>query len=339
MNYTQLLDSELGRPAPVGPLVVDLFAGCGGLALGFEAAGFETVGFEMDADAAATYRHNLEGDCHEVFLTPETDLPAAPIVMGGPPCQPFSAAGKQSGLEDSRDGFPAFLGAVKRLQPELCLFENVRGMMYRNKDYFLAIQRALADLGYVVEVRLLNAVNFGVPQNRERVICVGHRGSFDWPTEQAVRVSAGEALGPLANHVPSDAKFLTPSMDAYIARYEEASKCVTPRDLHLDRPARTLTTRNLSGATSDMHRIRLPDGRRRMLQVREAARLQSFPDWFEFFGTESSAMKQIGNSVAPLFAKQLALAARRYLESTTRLSAEDVAAKRPRRAVQEQLLA
>ena len=100
--------------------------------------------------------------------------------------------------------------------------------------------------------------------------------------------------------------FLTPSMDAYIKKYELASNCVNPRDLHLDRPARALTCRNLAGATSDMHRIKLKNGTRRMLTVREAARLQSFPDWFKFSGSEGSQHKQIGNAVSPIFGLHIA---------------------------------
>ena len=93
-----------------------------------------------------------------------------------------------------------------------------------------------------------------------------------------------------------------------------------PRDLHLDKPARTLTCRNLAGATGDMHRIKLPDGRRRRLLLREAARLQSFPDWFEFIGTETSCLNQVGNAVSPLFAFHLAGFVRDYLRSSKRLS-------------------
>ena len=112
-----------------------------------------------------------------------------------------------------------------------------------------------------------------------------------------------------------DSKFLSTKMDRYVKNYEIASRC-KPRDLHLDRPARTLTCRNLAGATSDMHRIKLPDGRRKRLTTREAARLQSFPDWFEFSGNQDSRFNQVGNAVPPLFALALAKKIKRYLDKT-----------------------
>ena len=99
--------------------------------------------------------------------------------------------------------------------------------------------------------------------------------------------------------------------------YEKASKCVNPRDLYLDRPARTLTCRNLAGATGDMHRVRLKDGRRRRITVREAARLQSFPDWFKFSGNETQQYNQIGNAVAPYFAYHLAQNIKKHLQGET----------------------
>jgi DNA (cytosine-5)-methyltransferase 1 len=325
-EYSQRID-ELLRPADQrSPLVVDLFAGCGGLALGFEASGFETHGFEQDAACCETYRKNLNGDCTQITLTPDTDLPKAQVIIGGPPCQPFSVGGKQKGLRDSRDGFPAFIAAVSKIQPDIWVFENVRGLMYRNHWYLEQIIDAMESLGYIVEARLLNAVHYGVPQNRERMVVVGHRGGFTFPAPEKHQVSAGDALGELAISVPEGSKFLTASMDTYIKKYEIASKCIRPRDLHLDRPARTLTCRNLAGATGDMQRVLLPDGRRRRLFAREAARLQSFPDWFEFEGTETQVFNQIGNAVAPLFAWHLAQAVRAYLETGNALQIETVRA-------------
>ena len=131
----------------------------------------------------------------------------------------------------------------------------------------------------------------------------------------------------MAFNIPENAKFLTTSMDNYIAKYEKASKCKTPRDLHLDKPARTLTCRNLAGATGDMHRIKLADGRRRRLTIREAARLQSFPDWFTFLGSEQSIFNQIGNAVPPVLSYHLAKSCKDYIESYFRYSLSEIRAK------------
>ncbi|MGB3206469.1 MAG: DNA cytosine methyltransferase [Crinalium sp.] len=324
IRYIDKINYLLKPATSRSPLVLDLFAGCGGLSLGFEAQGFETYGFEADADACATYKKNLKGECTQIILTPETELPTAPVLIGGPPCQPFSVGGKQKGLKDSRDGFPIFISAVKKLRPDIWMFENVRGLLYKNKWYLDEVTQALQSLGYIVEIKLLNAVNFGVPQNRERVIVVGHQGNFSFPKIFERKITAGEALGELAMQAPPESKFLTPSMDEYIAKYEKASFCKRPRDLHLDVPARTLTCRNIAAPTGDMHRIKLPDGRRRRLLLREAARLQSFPDWFEFVGTETNCFNQIGNAVAPLFAFHLAASVRNYLQSSQRLSVSEI---------------
>jgi len=300
------IDTELDKT------VIDLFAGCGGLSLGFEAVGFKTLGYEKLEDASQTYKKNLIGDCHTEELTVNTNYPKADIIIGGPPCQPFSVGGKQLGLKDSRDGFPIFLSAIEKVNPEVFLFENVRGLLYKNKWYLIEIINQLEKQGYKVSYKLLNAKDYGVPQNRERVIVMGAKKLLCFPTKVPKRIKAGEALGELAFQVSENSKFLTPSMDKYVAKYEKASHCINPRDLYLNKPARTLTCRNLAGATGDMHRIKLADGRRRRLTVREAARLQSFPDWFEFHGNETGVFNQIGNAVAPYFALALAKEIKEY---------------------------
>ena len=300
--------NETLRPRITEPTkVIDLFAGCGGLSLGFEAAGYETIGYELEEAAVETYNKNLKGKCHLQKLEVGFEYPEADIVIGGPPCQPFSVFGNQKGMEDARDGFPIFIDAIKRIQPKVFLFENVRNLAYSHKWYFDLIKDELSKLGYIIDFRCLNAVNYGVPQNRERMIVVGHKSSFHYPTMHPNKVTVGEAIGDLIDTVEDESKILTPRQDEYIAVYEKKSACINPRDLYTDKPARTLTCRNLAGCTSDMQRVRLKDGRRRRLVVREAARLQSFPDWFEFAGTENKQFYQIGNAVPPLLAYQLAL--------------------------------
>jgi DNA (cytosine-5)-methyltransferase 1 len=315
MKFWDYLNSTLRPRITEKALVLDLFAGAGGLSLGFEAAGFETIGYEMDTAAYETYNKNLCGVCHEVKLAPGFAFPEADIVIGGPPCQPFSVWGYQKGAADGRNGFPIFVDAIQQLMPSIFLFENVRGLLYANKNYFETVIDKLKAFGYIIEYKLLNAVNYGVPQNRERLFAIGHRGKFRFPVPHKKRVSAGEAIGDLMYTTPPESKFLTPAMDAYVAVYEKASSCVKPRDLYPDKPARTLTCRNLAGATSDMQRIRLADGRRRRLLHQEAARLQSFPDWFEFCGNETRRFNQIGNAVPPLLAYQIALSVKGYMNS------------------------
>lgn len=297
------------------PEIMDLFAGCGGLSLGFEAQGFLTHGAESNQDASTSYSENLRGNCAKTNLSIDTEFSQCKILIGGPPCQPFSVGGKQQGLKDKRDGFPIFITAIEKCQPDLILIENVRGLYYRNKWYLEEVMAKIRDLDYLVEVKLLNAVHYETPQNRERVFIVGHRGKFSFPAQLSSQITAGEALGEMAFQIPKKAKFLTASMDNYIAKYEKASQCKTPRDLHLDKPARTLTCRNLAGATGDMQRIKLPDNRRRRLIIREAARLQSFPDWFVFSGSEQSIFNQIGNAVPPMLAYYLAKSCQDYIQS------------------------
>lgn len=316
-NWLNYINSTLVIPDEHKYTAVDLFAGCGGLSLGFEAAGIKTVGYEMVEDCCATYEKNLRSKCLKEYITIDSSFPQADVLIGGPPCQPFSRSGNQLGKDDKRNGFPAFIAAVRKLNPEIWVFENVKGLPESMPDYYQSVLCDLADLGYKVEPHVVRMVKYGVPQTRERLVVVGHRGGFCFPEESARRVTSGEALGELAFQIPEDAVFLTKSQDEYIARYEAKSQCINPRDMHLDKPARTLTCRNLAGGTSDMQRIKLPDGRRRRITVREAARLQSFPDWFEFSGSRDSQFTQIGNAVPPLFAYELATKIVEYLDERT----------------------
>ncbi len=320
-DYAAFLDASLPaagcrRDPDERPTVVDLFAGTGGLSLGFESAGFRTVGFEKLPDACETYRRNLRADCRQVVLDERTDFAAfdagSPVALiGGVPCQPFSTGGNQKGAGDARNGFPAFLAAAAALRPPLVLFENVPGLLGRSRPYFDSVVAALVALGYTVEHRVLDAADFGVPQRRRRLVVVGHHG--DWRFPEPV----GDALHGAAYEPGEVPRYLTASMDAYVGKYEKASGCVNPRDLRLDAPSRTVTCRNLKGATGDMLRLREPDGRRRRLSVREAARLQGFPDRYVFAGSEGSRFEQIGNAVPPLLALAVARRVADYLRDAS----------------------
>jgi DNA (cytosine-5)-methyltransferase 1 len=311
-------------PNPTLPYkVLDLFAGCGGLSLGFEAAGFHTVGYEMDVKASETYNRNLTGHCVTEKLELSTNFDEDfTVVIGGPPCQPFSVGGHQKGIDDERNGFPIFLHAIEQLRPQIFMFENVRGMLYANKWYLDEIINTLQKMDYQIDYQLFNAVNFGIPQNRERLFCIGHNGKFQFPKPQITKTTVGEAIGDLIDTIKDEGKILTPSMDRYIANYEKASNCINPRDLYLHKPARTLTCRNIAAPTGDMQRVKLKDGRRRRISVREAARLQSFPDWFEFSGTETNQYYQIGNAVPPLLSFQLAQSIKELLTNYNEIAIE-----------------
>lgn len=311
--------SRMLTPACTQAVSLDLFCGAGGLGLGMSAAGLTGGAIDKDADSLLTHADNVAGPSPAMTaLSSTTDWSpwrGTQIIMGGPPCQPFSGHGKQAGSGDSRNGFPAFLAAVEALRPSVAVAENVRGVLYRNREYFESVANDLKRLGYSVDVRLLKAEHYGVPQRRERVFLAAWRtGCWEWPVPFVNSpVASGVALGEGINRVRDDTKFLTPAMDVYVARYEKASSCRVPRDLDPARPSRTVTTRNLGSATSDMLRIRLPDGRRRMLTLEEGALLQGFPENFKFKGGAASVARQIGNAVPPLMGLAVAHSALRAL--------------------------
>ena len=312
-SWLQVMNSSLKRDSALGLEVLDLFCGAGGLSLGFWACGFDVRGIDYSADAVRTYALNM-GDADCADLTQVSGLPRADVIVAGPPCQPWSRAGKRLGEQDERDGLAITMQAVQRMMPLAAVIENVpelaRAGRRRHLDDFKA---ELVSLEYAVSEHILNAADYGVPQNRRRVFITAIQGErpLDPPTVWSRTVSVRQAIPGTYGREAAGTQLITDGMSAYIERYERASGCRTPRDLHADRPARTLTVRNLSGATGDMMRLRLPDGRRRTLTVREAARMQSFPDWFRFHGTQRSQLEQIGNAVPSLLAFSVADTVRR----------------------------
>ncbi|MDE2758999.1 MAG: DNA cytosine methyltransferase [Paracoccaceae bacterium] len=299
--------------------VIDLFCGAGGFSLGFAAQGFRAYGIDRNADAVSTFNANV-GDAKCMDLSCDVLLPMADVLIAGPPCQPWSRAGKKKGALDVRDGFPSISYAIRVVKPTVFVVENVPDIALDHQRKHL--DNFISQVGkgtYKINEIVMNASNYGVPQNRRRIFIFGVRDAkqvqISIPCSH--HISVRDAIADTCYDAPENARFLTKKMDQYIARYEKASGCRLPRDLHLDRPARTLTVRNLAGATGDMMRLSLPCGRRRMLTVQEAARLQSFPDWFHFTGSHQSQLTQIGNAVPPLLSLAIARQVRQILMSTT----------------------
>jgi DNA (cytosine-5)-methyltransferase 1 len=320
-------DQKLPAPTTTTTTVVELFAGAGGLALGLEKAGLKAKALiEIDKDAVATLRHNrpewnvIQADVSKVSF----EGMSADVVTGGFPCQAFSYAGKGLGFEDTRGTlFYEFARCVKELQPKLFVAENVRGLISHQKGKTLhTVLSVLESLGYNVQYRLLNAVNYDVPQKRERVIIVGTRPGirFQYPASSPKILTLRDALKdvPLSEgmkYSPKRAKVmeLVPPGGCWRDLPEDIQKSYMMKSYYLtggrtgmarriswDEPSLTLTTSPSQKQTERCH----PD-ETRPFTVREYARIQTFPDDWEFIGGISSKYKQIGNAVPVNFAYHL----------------------------------
>jgi len=314
---------------------VDLFAGAGGLSLGLKMAGWQTkVASDYDAQACETYKHNfqdvevVQGDVRKIDWTPLRNK--IDLVAGGPPCQPFSVAGNQRAAEDVRDMLPEFVRAVDEIQPSLFLMENVAGLVAsRHLDYFNQKIQLLRQLGYDVDFKVLNAADYGVAQERRRVIVIGSRRLkpiFPHPTHgspQRAFVSAQEALAEAPYDEPNLA-IVTYAKSPVLRPSPWAGMLVNGggRPINLEEPSQTIPASaggnrthivDKTGILLDYHahliaggmpRSGLVHGVRR-LTVRESASLQSFPHSFAFSGPRSAQYRQIGNAVPPLLGKAI----------------------------------
>lgn len=313
--------------------VVSLFSGCGGLDLGFK-GDFTALGKkyskrkfditwanDFDNKACQTFSINFNspivcGDITEVlkgnYPDINTKLPASTeVVLGGFPCQDFSVAGKRKGFEGNRGRlYQSMVETVKKTRPAIFVAENVRGLLSMDDGKAIeTIVKDFADLGYKVVYKLHHAADFGVPQNRERVVIVGtdqKRGlpefKFPKPTHKKENwVTLNEAIsdlenkkeGDVPNHFWSKAKLFEGTQGNSVVSKDKISP----------------TMRAEHHGNIEFHW----NGKRR-LSAREAARIQTFPDDFIFYPSTSSAYRQIGNAVPPVFGWNIAKAVEKYLD-------------------------
>ncbi len=311
-----------GEDAPYS--VVSLFSGCGGLDLGFR-GGFSFLGREyeknpfeivwaneMNKAACATYRANVderivEGPIQEHFL----ELPNyADVVVGGFPCQDISINGKMVGVDGKRSGLYIWMvKTVAQLRPKIFVAENVKALLMKRHE--TSLQRVIHDfseLGYNISYQLYDVSDYGVPQNRERVIIVGVRKDIDIPFVPPVgktvekKVTSWEAIHDLEDR-PEDAAF------SHIWSAAKPSSGQGLRYIAADSPATTI--RSECHGNIQFH-YKLP----RRLSMREAARIQSFPDDFLFKAKIRETERMIGNAVPPVFAWHIAQSVLDVLQAT-----------------------
>jgi len=308
------------RPQPYS--VVSMFSGCGGMDLGFT-GGFSVLGNyyaelpfnvvwanDLNAAACKSYKRNLSPHilCGDVWEFIDTLPSKADIVIGGFPCQDISVNGKGAGISGKRSGlYRAMVKAVSQIKPKIFVAENVRGLLMKhNKKSLNTIISDFEGLGYQVTYKLYQAADYGVPQTRERVFIVGtlpEVGDFvhPEPSPTQVRVTAKQALRDL-EYVKEDA-----SINHIWSRANKSPEQGSRR-LKADRPGYTVR--------AECHgNIHFHYDLQRRISMREAARIQSFPDDFIFEAKLRETERQVGNAVPPVLAWHLANAVNSLLIS------------------------
>jgi DNA (cytosine-5)-methyltransferase 1 len=328
---------------------IELFAGAGGLALGLEKAGFDAVALiEFDKTAAGTLRENRKKwnvinedianisclDLKKYFGLKRGQLD---LLSGGPPCQAFSYAGKRLGLEDARGTlFYHYAVFLRKLQPKVFLFENVRGLLAHNRGTtYDTIFDILSAEGYTIQKKILNAWHYGVPQKRERLVLIGIRNdltkkiNIDFPEPHKTR----PVLRDILNNVPKSegaqyskhkkeifekvppGGYWRDIDEATAKEYMKSCWYLTGgrtgilRRMGLDEPSLTVLTTPSQKQTERCH-----PNEARPFTVRENARIQTFDDDWIFCGKVGQQYKQVGNAVPVNLAYEIAKKIREGLE-------------------------
>lgn len=328
---------------------LELFAGAGGLALGIEKAGFDTIGLvEIDKYASQTLKlnrpswnvinaditHISEQNLEQLFCINKGELD---LLTGGAPCQSFSYAGKRLGLEDARGTlFYHYALFLRKLQPRMFLFENVKGLLSHDKGKtYKTILDIFESEGYITHTAVLNAWHYGVAQKRERLIIIGirqdfaHHASFSFPEPHKYKPVLRDILldcpksegTPYSKYKQDIFKLVPPGgywrdIPEDIAKEYmkscwdmEGGRTGILRRLSLDEPSLTVLTSPSQKQTDRCHPLEA-----RPFTVRENARCQSFPDDWQFAGSIGQQYKQIGNAVPVNLAYEIGLKIKETLE-------------------------
>ena len=313
--------------------VVSLFSGCGGLDLGFKQAGFKFEwANEFDKSIIPTLKKNfpsLKIDQRNISDISGKEIPDCDGIIGGPPCQSWSAFGKQRGIDDKRGKlFYDYIRIIKEKRPAFFLAENVKGVMFKKQSQEVSkIMNAFTKLGYNVSYGLFNTIDYNVPQNRVRVIIVGYAeslGEFFYPPEPcAEKLNLKNAIFDLRkNPVPAIGKFKTnPKFKLlnheymtgdFSSHYMSRNRIKTWEEpsFTIQASGRHAPCHPDSGTMIKVEKdvCRFSDKKKvRRLSVRECARIQTFPDNFQFqYNNLNDGYKMIGNAVPPEFAKLFA---------------------------------
>ena len=329
--------------------IVSLFSGAGGMDLGFEKMGFNVIwANEYDKTIWATYEANHKAilDKRDIRMIPSVEIPECDGIIGGPPCQSWSEAGALRGIDDSRGKlFYDFIRILCDKRPKFFVAENVSGMLAtRHKKAVQNIVELFEDAGYEVYIDLLNAANYGVPQDRKRVFFVGIRKDlkckFIFPPQRDKKVTLHQAISDLKDNVipaltnnrtngdkcnvPNHEYMIGGFSTIYMSRnrvrsWDEQSYTIQAggrhAPIHPQAPKMKFIEQNKRVFVEGSENLY------RRLSVRECARIQTFPDSFKFcYDSIADGYKMIGNAVpvrlACYVAKAVSLCLTRYPGST-----------------------
>lgn len=324
---------------------IDLFAGAGGMSLGFDNIGFENIlAVEFNEDFAKTYHENFPD--HKLIVSDIKDVKSedlkelignkmVDVIIGGPPCQGFSIAGNigRNFIDDDRNRlFKEFVRFVKVLKPKMFVLENVAAMLRHNKGKTIKeIVESFKEIGYEIKYQVLNASEYGVPQDRRRIFIVGYFGKenkFEYPKICKKKVTIKEAIDDLPK-LKSGEKSSVPNHNAMTHSAQMLEKMsyvkdggnredipveLRPKSGDIRKYIRYNSSKPSFCVTGDMRKI-FHYSQNRALTCRELARLQTFPDSFVFLGTVGKVQQQIGNAVPVKLAEQIAKQVKEVLDN------------------------